>query len=287
MVERRAAEEHLGRWPLPVEVGRGEGGGLVGVAGVGTSAGSVPPPSCCSPASAWPHRPARRVDKPGRALDTRPLVPPRDESPPIQAITRDAVEAALAGDRAAMTALVTSVLPPIKVEVGRCIGRQATLRRRDPRQDVDDFSHEVVLLLLRDDGRVLRLWDPARGPLGAFVRMLARQHVTRTLQGHRHNPWSDEPTADATLEPLVEHDPGDRVLESREELRGLLERLRAHLSERGLLLFQRLHVEQRPIAEVAAELGMTRPAVDAWLSRTRQLARRLASDAREGVGACR
>lgn len=191
-------------------------------------------------------------------------------------LTRELVEAALSGDRVAMTKLVAATLPPIKVEVGRCIGRQATIRRRDPRQDVDDFSHEVFLLLLRDDGRVLRLWDPGRGPLPAFVRMIARQHVSRTLQGHRHNPWSDEPTDDASLEPLVEHDPGDRILELREELRGLLERLRAHLTERGLLLFQRLHVEQQPIAEVAADFGMTRAAVDAWLTRTRQLARRLA-----------
>lgn len=185
-----------------------------------------------------------------------------------------------------MRTLVQAVLPPIKVEVARCLGRQASIRRRDARQEVDDFSHEVVLYLLRDDGKILRLWDPERGQgLGGFVRMIARQRVSRILQGHRHNPWSDEPTDQATLEPMIDPDEGDRILESREELRGLLERLRVRLNERGLLLFQRIYVEQRPIAQVAAELGMTREAVDAWNTRTRQLARALARG--EGGGGCR
>ncbi len=189
------------------------------------------------------------------------------------------MQKALDGDRPALAALVRTLLPVIKVEVGVALVRRALPQRRDPRQDVDDFAQDVLLHLLADGGRLLRMWDPARGrSLASFVRLIARQRVSRILHGHRGNPWSDEPTAHDDLEPVMpEASRDDKVLESREELRALLERLRAHLTERGLVLFEEIYVQQRPIAEVARELGMTREAVDAWNTRTRSLARKLAA----------
>lgn len=178
--------------------------------------------------------------------------------------------------------LVRAVLPVIKVEVGVALVRRALPRRRDPRQEVEDFSHDVLLYLLADGGHLLRMWDPDRGrSLASFVRLIARQRVAGILHGHRGNPWSEDPSDNEAIEPMTEAQPGDRVLESHEELRALLERLRAHLNERGLELFQQIYVEQRPIAEVAVEFGMTREAVDAWNTRTRNLARRLAREGKQ------
>lgn len=195
-------------------------------------------------------------------------------------MSRAQVQQALDGDRAALAELVRTLLPVIKVEVGVALVRRALPQRRDPRQDVDDFTQEVLLYLLADGGRLLRLWDPERGrSLASFVRLIARQRVARVLHGHRGNPWSDEPMALDELEPAMpEVSRDERVLESREELRSLLERLRAHLSERGLFLFEEIYVQQRPIAEVARDFGMTREAVDAWNTRTRKLARRLTAE---------
>lgn len=171
--------------------------------------------------------------------------------------------------------MIREVLPAIKVEATMTLARRAHAQRRDHRQEVEDFAHDVLVHLLADDGRVLKLWDPRRGPLNQFVRLITRQRVSRALHGYRGNPWGNEPTAAEALEPLTGADEGDRLLESREELRAVLEKLRAHLDDRGLLLFQRIHVDQAPIAAVAEELGMTREAVDAWNSRMRKLARKL------------
>jgi len=194
-------------------------------------------------------------------------------------VTRAKIQQALEGDRTALADLVRTLLPVIKVEVGVALVRRALPRRRDPRQEVEDFAHDVLLYLLADGGHLLRMWDPDRGrSLASFVRLIARQRVSRILHGHRGNPWSEDPTENADIEPMTEAQPGERLMESREELRSLLERLRAHLNERGLELFQQIYVEQRPIAEVAAEFKMTREAVDAWNTRTWNLARRLARD---------
>lgn len=194
-------------------------------------------------------------------------------------MTPDAVQEALSGDRGALTALIRELMPVIKVEVGVALVRRAAPRGRDARQDVDDFSQDVLLHLLSDGGKILRLWDPARGrSLPSFVRLIARHRISRILQGHRGNPWSDEPTELGDLDALMpEVSQEQRKIESREELRGLLERLRGHLNERGLLLFEMIWVEQRPIAAVCEAMGMSRGAVDAWVSRTRKLARQLAA----------
>jgi RNA polymerase sigma factor (sigma-70 family) len=195
-------------------------------------------------------------------------------------VSRAQVLQALDGGRAALAQLVRTLFPVIKVEVGVTLVRRALPRRRDPRQDVEDFTQDVLLYLLADGGRLLRMWDPERGrSLASFVRLIARQRVARVLHGHRGNPWSDEPTAHDELEPaMTGTSRDDRVLESREELRALLERLRTHLSERGLFLFDAIYVQQRAIADVARDLGMTREAVDAWNTRTRSLARRLMAE---------
>jgi len=193
-------------------------------------------------------------------------------------LTPARIHEALEGDKAALSDVVRELLALLKVEVARFLFRWARSQRRDARQDVDDFAHEVLLYLLAERGRVLRTWDPARGTLVAFVRMVARQRVSRTLLKHRGNPWGDEPTEVEALEPQLEPDPAARMLESREVLRSLLVRLRSELTERGLLLFHQIYIEERPIAEVAAEFGMTRQAIDAWNNRTRNLARRLAAE---------
>ncbi|MEZ4428214.1 MAG: sigma-70 family RNA polymerase sigma factor [Nannocystaceae bacterium] len=193
-------------------------------------------------------------------------------------LSRDDVSRALAGDRAALDSLVRALVPVIEVEIGVALVRRAAPQRRDARQDVQDFTQEVLVWLLRDDGKLLRQWDPARGrSLPSFVRLIARQRVSRILQGFRGNPWSDEPTEHADLDALGEQrERADRQIESRSELHALLDRLRARLTARGLELFQLIYVEQRPIAEVCATMGMTRSAVDAWNTRTRKLARALA-----------
>ncbi|MCB9754872.1 MAG: sigma-70 family RNA polymerase sigma factor [Myxococcales bacterium] len=205
----------------------------------------------------------------------------RLRDPDSGGVTPEQITSALEGDRDALRRLVEGLVPVIRVEAGVALARRARAHRRDPRQEVDDFTQEVLVRLLADDGKLLRIWDPARGrSLASFVRLITRQRVSRALQRFKGNPWGVDPTEPGDFEFIGEAARGraGARVESRIELRALLERLRAHLNERGLLLFQLIYVEQRPISEVCDELGMTRGAVDAWNSRTRRLARRLAQE---------
>ncbi len=104
----------------------------------------------------------------------------------VSGLTREDVQRALDSDRRALTQLVRALMPVIRVEVGVALLRRARPKGRDPRQDVEDFSQSVLLHLLAQDGKLLRQWDPQRGrSLASFVRLITRQRVSRTLQGHK------------------------------------------------------------------------------------------------------
>jgi RNA polymerase sigma factor (sigma-70 family) len=196
------------------------------------------------------------------------------------ALTPEEIRSACRGERHALAALVDALLPVIKVEVAVALRRRAGASGRDARQDVDDFVQDVLLHLMSNGGRVLQRWDPRRGrSLASFARLVTRHRVARILEGFRGNPWSGEPTEGERLEDLRADRSGTfRRLESRAQLERLLEQLRARLDERGLRLFHKIYVEQRAIAEVCEEEGMTRAAVDQWSSRLRRFVRGLTQE---------
>ena len=191
------------------------------------------------------------------------------------------VREALAGDGAAVNALVDALTPVIQARVARALlRRQSAARGRNVRQEVEDLAQEVFLALFASDGKALRAWDPARGlSLLNFAGLLAERQVASILRSGRRSPWTEDPTLNEELDgdPDEGGDPEGRAA-SREMFGLLLARLREELSPQGLHLFQQLLVAQRPVQEVCAETGMTANAVYAWKSRLGKLVRKLAKD---------
>jgi RNA polymerase sigma-70 factor (ECF subfamily) len=111
------------------------------------------------------------------------------------------------------------------------------------------------------------------------VGLVAEQRVMATLRRRSKNPWSEELTVDAG-----HHDeacaPGDPELSaaSRQEIEQLFDRLRASLSPLGRDLFQRLILDEDPIAAVCAATGMSTAAVQAWSSRLKRLVQAVAAE---------
>nr|WP_255216188.1 sigma-70 family RNA polymerase sigma factor [Pseudenhygromyxa sp. WMMC2535] len=151
--------------------------------------------------------------------------------------------------------------------------RGAAVERRDPRQEVRDFTQEVFVQLLSQGGKTLRSWDPERGrSLESFVRLVARRQVAAILRSGRRNPWSEKPLAGEDLEPaLPTASDASKTYETQEQLDRVIDALRDRLDERGQLLFQMLYVEERSVEEVMRAAEMTRDAVYAWRSRFRKL----------------
>lgn len=200
---------------------------------------------------------------------------------PVTEISRQQVEIALGGDGAAIRALVTELTPLIQARVARALLRRRALARgADVRQRLDDLVQDVFVELFRDDGRVLRAWDPARGlGLRGYVGMIAEQRVLATLRRRSRNPWSEELTVDEGRfdDAAGPHDP-ELDVSSRQELERLFDRLKASLSPLGRDLFQRLILDEEAIASVCAATGMSTAAVQAWSSRLKRLIQGLAAE---------
>jgi RNA polymerase sigma-70 factor (ECF subfamily) len=157
--------------------------------------------------------------------------------------------------------------------IHRCI--LMTLSRHaaaPPGADVDEVYGELLLSLLDDDMRKLRLWDPARGAsLGSWLGLLARNAAHDFVRGGHPTRAADAGELDRLTSP--ERSPLDAVLadERRALVSDTLGALRAS-DRRFLSLYfgERLTVE-----ELAAKLCIS---VKTVYTRKHKLLTRLAAE---------
>ncbi len=198
------------------------------------------------------------------------------------------LQAALAADRSAVRALVSHLLPVVQARVMRALHRRgkALGRGRDPKQELDDLTQEVMAALFTDHARVLRSWDPTRGlSLLNFVGLVAERQVAAVFRTGRRSPWTEDPTLASELDDLDgELTQPDALLASREMLAVLLDLLRERLSPLGLHLFHLLVIQEVPVAEVSAATNMSMDAVYAWRSRLIRLVRQLGAELEKQAG---
>lgn len=202
-------------------------------------------------------------------------------APRTDALTPELLAAALGGDADAATRLVAALTPIVQARVARVLlRREAAGRGREVRQELEDIAQEVFAALFAERGRLLRLWDPARGlSLANFVGLLAEREAVSLLRSGRRSPWTEDPTEDAALTDAA-GGVGDAEVRvaSRELLTCLLDRLRAELSPKALQLFVWLMVEQLDVEEVCRRGDLSTDAVYAWRSRLSRLLRVMAAE---------
>ena len=196
-----------------------------------------------------------------------------------QASVEDFVAPMMAGDALARRELLKRLAPVVHARV------QRVLRRRvgggGSRWDAADLVHEVFLLLLDGEARVLRSWDGSRGlGLEAFVGLVAERETLSFLRSGRRSAWAEAPTQDLWISEAVEGGGVSqlRTVAARQLLGRLLDRLQEKLSPRGYALFEALFVDERDLSEVAQDFGMTHAALYSFRSRARSAAVAIAAE---------
>lgn len=192
----------------------------------------------------------------------------------------DLIAGAMRREPEACRALVARLTPAIQSRVNAALIR----RGRAQRQEVLDLTQEVFRILLDQDGRILRAFDPQKGAtLPGYVALVAERRLASLLRSGRQSAWAEDPVAPEDLE--AQDDPGpspEGLVITRDLLDRVLEELRSGVSDRGYEMFQWLYVEEREVEWVMAHSGLSRDAVYAWRSRLqkviRQVAEKLASD---------
>jgi RNA polymerase sigma-70 factor (ECF subfamily) len=205
------------------------------------------------------------------------------------------VDRALSGEGPAMRTLIDRLLPSVQGRVGLALlRRHGQARGRNLRAEAEDLSQEVFAALFEQGGRVLRSWQPDRGlSLKGFVGLVAEREAGAILRTGKRSPFTEEPTAAEALQETL-HDIGERnptgpspmtdLLESRDLLETLIDRLRERLSPQGFWLFELLYVEERSVEETCTIAKMTPDALYAWRSRIGKLAREVRDALTEDQG---
>lgn len=184
------------------------------------------------------------------------------------------IERALKREPASCRILVDKLTPAIQERVNAALIR----RRRGSRQNVLDLTQDVFRLLLADDGKILRAWDPERGAsLNGYVALITERRIASTLRSGRQSGHAEDATDLDDLDTADLASSPEELALSRDLLARVLEELRAETSAQGYEMFRLLFIEEREVEAVMQETQLSRDAVYAWRSRLQKLVRKIAS----------
>lgn len=199
-------------------------------------------------------------------------------------LTSALIERSLNGDEAALNELVELLTPVLQARVARILLRHGHHSApRNLRDEVQDMTQEMFLLLFADHAKILRSWNPDRGlSLENFAGLVAERQVTSILRSSKRNPWREDPTLSDELDDRAPEPDPEESAASRDELHALLERLREDLTPEGWHLFDLIFLQELNVEQTSEETGKGPEAVYAWRSRLRRLARQRLAEIRQG-----
>jgi RNA polymerase sigma-70 factor (ECF subfamily) len=184
--------------------------------------------------------------------------------------------AARAGDGAAFGAVFEEMKPWLRARLRACACTSAL--RPD---EVEDVLQDGALNALRH----LRRFDPCRGSAATWLRTLTHHAAVTLLRrrgrvvvslGHEDGPGGD--VADDAGDPAVLSQRREEFVLARRRLEQALLMCGARVRRAWTLR----HVEHRPYAAIAAEMGQPLGTIATWIHRVKRVARGLA--ARDGQG---
>lgn len=182
------------------------------------------------------------------------------------------IEQALEGERTAVAKLYRHYAGVVRGAVA------ARVRMWGPSMtcQLEDVLSEVWLQILANDRRALRCYDPKRGELGYYLRLLAASRAATVLRSRGRQQALLAPVAPESTEEI------ERALLQRDFLEVLWAKARPLIKDVDEQLFVRVMVMGREAKEVAAELELGPDAAYQRLTRLRakllQLAAQILAD---------
>lgn len=179
------------------------------------------------------------------------------------------LDRALAGDPGGLRAIVSAFTPVIHARAVRALVRRGGARGRDPRQELEDLGQDILSLLFKDGGRVLRTWRADGGlSLVNYVGLIAEREAAHILKSGRRSPWALDPTAEADIERAAgATESPESAAASRQIFDQVVARLAEELHPKAMELFRLLIVEEVAAEEAARLSGLTVQAIYTWRSR--------------------
>lgn len=181
------------------------------------------------------------------------------------------IQRALDGDRAAFTKLYQHYAGVVR---GAVAARVRAWPSMTPQ--LEDVLSEVWVQMLANDRRALRRYDPSRGELGYYLRLLAASRASTVLRSRARQQALLAPVDRESTEEI------ERALLQRDFLETLWAKARPLIKDVDEALFVRVMVMGREAKEVAPELGLGQDAAYQRLTRLRakllQLAAQILAD---------
>jgi RNA polymerase sigma factor (sigma-70 family) len=176
---------------------------------------------------------------------------------------------AAGGDTSAQSLLYTRLDPPMRTTIRRELHRH---KHRADAAQVDDLAQEVWAVLLKDRWKQLFAFDPERGALEAYIRVIAAREVGNLLQKQRAQKRAQTllPLSEECLESPAAPGSTPEDMATAHQLASQLEQHFASvLPERGHLVLRYVFSDGKKPDEVAEILGLKLQVVYNWVFKIR------------------
>jgi len=177
------------------------------------------------------------------------------------------IQRALDGDRAAFTKLYRHYGGVVRGAVAARVRAWPAVASQ-----LEDILGEVWVQMLADDRRALRLYDPRRGELGYFIRLLAASRASTAIR-KRVRQQAQLAVAEPDMTDEIE-----RAMLQRDFLEALWAKARPLVKDVDEELFVRVMVMGGEAKAVALELGLGQDAAYQRIARLRSKLVRLAAE---------
>ncbi|MFO0762048.1 MAG: hypothetical protein U0359_36750 [Byssovorax sp.] len=189
------------------------------------------------------------------------------------------LDRALRGERTAANQFARVIFPIVEARVSSKLLQMVNPRRYGDIPGMkEDCTQHVLATLFEQNWHKLRLWDARRGPLVAFIRMIAvKETAGWWVKRAKRAEVVDPDVADERPDPAPAQ---DRLAISREELRRIHEGMKKERSALCWTMYLLLFVDDLSVDEVRERMDMSEDAVFAWRMRIRRKIFQILSDGR-------
>ncbi len=189
----------------------------------------------------------------------------------------DLIGPALAGDQRAFERLFSGLEPVIRASVRRKLRDWHPAKTLGP-YDNDDLAQEIWLILLKDDGKRLRAYDPNRGAsLKSYVGIVAKTETGQLLrrqQAHKRGGGVQHHDLDEARGLTGGTDPEAWMI-GRDLAERVRQQLLASLAPKGQLVYAHVYEDALSPAEAARLMNVTTQVVYNWQHKIRSIVRGL------------
>jgi len=201
-----------------------------------------------------------------------------------KSISPETVSQAVAGNKAAIGLLVSNLTPVIQLAVAHILRRSTPpYQHNHVDLDIADYCQNVFMLLFKNNSKVLKDWDPAKGMnLKSYISLIAKRQVISSLRKVKFTQSLDDDSINENIESFLKTPDEGHQFVNRHLLIRIISCLKNEISEFGYEIFVQIFLYGFSAEEIANKTNLSKNSIYVWKNRLKKHVKKISDDLEKG-----